>query len=36
MQHFKALMDKHPEIDQAKFVEQLEKFKAMGAGASGH
>jgi phosphomannomutase/phosphoglucomutase len=36
MQHFKALMDTHPEIDQTKFIEQIEKFKAMGTGASGH
>ncbi len=36
MQHFKALMDHHPEIDQTRFIEQLEKFKAMGAGAVGH
>jgi phosphomannomutase / phosphoglucomutase len=30
MGRFKALMDAHPEIDQGKFVEQLERFKAMG------
>ncbi len=26
MQKFKALMDEHPEIDQTKFVNQIEKF----------
>ena len=30
MGRFKALMDTHPEIDQGKFVEQLERFKALG------
>ncbi|GAB4509958.1 MAG: hypothetical protein OHK0046_05870 [Anaerolineae bacterium] len=28
MQLFKAQLDKHPEIDQTKFVEQIEKFSA--------
>jgi phosphomannomutase / phosphoglucomutase len=28
MKEFKALMDKHPEIDQSKFVEQITKFSA--------
>jgi phosphomannomutase len=29
MHKFKALMDKHPEIDQEPFVKQLERFAAM-------
>jgi phosphomannomutase/phosphoglucomutase len=29
MLKFKALMDKHPEIDQVKFAELIERFKAM-------
>jgi phosphomannomutase/phosphoglucomutase len=28
MQRFKKLLDKHPEIDQAKFVQQIEAFSA--------
>lgn len=28
MNEFKALMDKHPEIDQSKFIEQIKKFSA--------
>ncbi len=28
MERFKALMDKHPEIDQTKFIEVLERFRA--------
>jgi phosphomannomutase/phosphoglucomutase len=26
MKHFKALLDKHPEVDQGKFVEQIKAF----------
>jgi phosphomannomutase len=36
MGRFKALMDKHPAIEQGKFIEQMERFQAMADGGAAH